>query len=393
MTPPAPDPADTALPPGGLPITPVLMAIFGANGFGFANWFARLPQVKATLGLSDGPLGLALFGMPIGCVVAMPLAAILIARIGAGPTTALATAALGLALAGPGLAGSFWALFAAMLVLGFANGLQDISMNAATSAVERRRRIAIMNRAHAGFSLGGLIGAGTGAVAAAMGVPVALHLTVVSAAILGVTLVAHRTVAAAAPDRRAGPVFALPPPALYALAAMAFAAFFAEGVIADWSSVWLADGIGAAPGVAPLGFAAFSATMVIGRLGGDWLGRRLGDRRLLILGGLLGGGAVLAGGAIGTPVAGIAALGIAGFGFATIIPILFRRAGEAEGIPSGTAIAAVASVGYAGYLTSPGTIGLVAEWAGLTPAFMIVGGLALSVALAASLLRLRPTVG
>src|SRR6266508_2486075 len=52
---------------------------FLANGLGFANWAARIPAVKDDVGLSTGALGVALLGIALGAVVAMPLAAVLLA--------------------------------------------------------------------------------------------------------------------------------------------------------------------------------------------------------------------------------------------------------------------------------------------------------------------------
>ena len=60
---------------------------------------------------------------------------------------------------------------------------------------------------------------------------------------------------------------------------------------------------------------------------------------------------------------------IIGLGLANIIPIAFTAAGNYPGIPSGTGIAAVASIGYAGFLASPPIIGFIAEATSLRIAF------------------------
>ena len=50
--------------------------VFFANGALLGSWVARIPAVKSDLGLSDGVLGFALFGVAAGVVVAMPIAEI-----------------------------------------------------------------------------------------------------------------------------------------------------------------------------------------------------------------------------------------------------------------------------------------------------------------------------
>ena len=60
---------------------------------------------------------------------------------------------------------------------------------------------------------------------------------------------------------------------------------------------------------------------------------------------------------------------VVGLGLANIIPIAFTAAGNVPGIPSGTGIAAVATIGYAGFLAGPPIIGLLAEVTSLRVAF------------------------
>ena len=74
---------------------------------------------------------------------------------------------------------------------------------------------------------------------------------------------------------------------------------------------------------------------------------------------------------------GFACLGV---GYAGIVPILFRRAAAAPGVAPGVGLAAVGSVGYAGFLAGPPVIGMVAEVTGLGVALGLVPLLALGIA-------------
>ncbi len=57
-------------------------AVFVAHGLLFASWTAHIPHVMRHLGLSDGTLGIALLGAPVGSVAAMVLASYLIPKLG-----------------------------------------------------------------------------------------------------------------------------------------------------------------------------------------------------------------------------------------------------------------------------------------------------------------------
>ena len=53
---------------------------------------------------------------------------------------------------------------------------------------------------------------------------------------------------------------------------------------------------------------------------------------------------------VGHPAAALLGFGLVGLGIANLIPILFSAAGRSQGVPPGTALAAVATTGYLGYL-------------------------------------------
>src|SRR2546421_10264088 len=59
-----------------------VLVLFFVNGALFATWASRIPGVQSERGLSDGALGLALLVLALGAVIAMPVAGLLIARIG-----------------------------------------------------------------------------------------------------------------------------------------------------------------------------------------------------------------------------------------------------------------------------------------------------------------------
>ena len=66
--------------------TRAVYAVFILSGFAFASWASRIPQVRDSLELSPRQLGLVLLAMAIGSVISMPLAGIVVHRLGAART-------------------------------------------------------------------------------------------------------------------------------------------------------------------------------------------------------------------------------------------------------------------------------------------------------------------
>jgi MFS family permease len=316
----------------------------------------------------------------------MPLAGALAARAGSRRATRLAFVLMCAATAVVALAPSLPALAALALALGVGMGSLDVSMNLHGVTVERRYGRPILAGFHAAFSLGGLAGAGLGALAAGAALDARVHLALAAAVALVVGLAWSRRFLPGTADAAASsePVFARPPRRLWALGALAFACLVIEGASADWSGVYLNEELGTGAGLAALGFTAFSVTMTAGRLVGDRLVEAAGSVRVARLGGLWaagGFGLALLAGRPGAALAGFACLGV---GMASIVPIVFRAAGQVPGLLPGVSIAAVSTFGYFGFVVGPPLIGGVAELVGLPAALGALVLLALAVAALAS---------
>ena len=158
--------------------TLAVYAVFIASGFAFASWAARIPQVRDELELSPRSLGLVLLAIAVGSVISMPLAGVVIARLGTARTVAVMAciAAAGLATAAVGASGDVLLVVIGLFGLGLGVGTWDVAMNVEGTAVERELGRAIMPRFHAGFSVGTVAGALVGAGMVALGVSVTAHL-------------------------------------------------------------------------------------------------------------------------------------------------------------------------------------------------------------------------
>jgi MFS family permease len=376
--------------------------VFFVHGFLFASWTAHIPQLKQHLVLSDGALGLALLGAPIGSVLAMVVAARLLPRVGSRRMVRLALA--GYCVSGPfiGLTGSLDTFFLAFLLWGFFQGMLDVSMNTQAIAVERFSGRVLMPGFHGSWSSGALVGALTGAVAVGLGVSLSDQMLVLAAPCL---LAVGWLTAQMIPDRRAdgdsesserttgGPGGVLQG-AVIVLGVIVFADMLGEGAAADWAAVYLRNSQHAVPLVAGLGYAAFALAMLTVRLSGNRLFTRFAAHRLLPLLAAIASLGFAAGLVIDRPVSVLIGFAFLGAGLGGVVPMVLSAAGAVSNVDTGKAVAAVAGCGWAGYVVGPVVIGGIASATTLHTALFLIPALTATVAVAtgtAKALRHRAT--
>jgi HAD superfamily hydrolase (TIGR01509 family) len=347
--------------------------VFFGDGLIIGTWAARIPAVQHQTAITNTELGLALFAIAAGALVAMPLTGRLCHQLGSRrPTIAallLGCSGLALAAAATSLADLAGALFA----LGAGFGALNVAANAQGLALERRAGRPILSSLHAAYSGGGLAGAGIAALAAGAGVEPRLHFGAVALALVAVGLAVRphllpRDAEGVAPAA----TLARPRGVLLLLGAAAFCCMLAEGAAADWSAVYLSGSAGAAAAVAALGYTAFSLTMTGSRLVGDRLARRVTPVALV-----RGGGGLATAGlglALLVPSAPVGLIGFAamGAGLGVVVPVLFRAAGTAPGVPASVGVAVVSTIGWLGFLAGPPAIGFASGAANLRAGLVIV---------------------
>ncbi|MGA2015204.1 MAG: MFS transporter [Solirubrobacteraceae bacterium] len=347
-------------------------AAFVAAGFGFSSWASRIPQIKSRLGLDASELGLLLLAIAVGSTIALPLSGPVVARFGSRRAVATAAALAGASLATVAIGERIGVAMVAagLFTFGFASGIWDVSMNVQGAIVERRRGDAIMSRFHAGFSLGTVIGALSGAAMVALGVSVTAHLIVVGIAIgTGAPVAVSRFLpdhAGRQRERTAGRTAARQSLAawrerrtlLIGVVVLAFA--LAEGAGNDWISVGLIDGHRAAPVVGTLGYAAFVTAMTSVRWVGPWLLHRHGRvaviRAMILV--AIAGVALFAFGP-STPVAAAGAV-LWGAGTALGFPV-GMSAGADDPALAASRVSVISSVGYCAFLGGPPLIGFLGQ--------------------------------
>ncbi|WP_082986074.1 MFS transporter [Mycobacterium gordonae] len=346
-------------------------AAFVAHAVVFSSWAAHIPHVKAALGLSDGALGTALFGAPLGSVAATLFSHWALPRWGSRRLVPVLVAGYAIAPLSVGLARSGLGLFGSLMLWGWFQGALDVAMNTQAGTLERLAQAPMMARFHGMWSLGALLGAVIGAGCVSVGVGLEPQLLVLGAAVLVVVgpltlrLIADETVAVAADER--GRTWT---PTVVILAAVAFASFLCEGAATDWSANYLHDVVGAGAGLSALSYAAYTLAMVLIRFGAMRLHARLSARRLLPALALLAAVGMSVTIAAGDPLVSVIGFASLGAGVALLVPTAFSAAYSAGS--GGSAIALVAATGWVGYLLGPPLIGHLAQWAGLSVALVTI---------------------
>jgi MFS family permease len=356
-----------------------VMACFLVHGLVVSTWVSRIASVKSALHLGDGALGLALLGTAIGSVTAIPLCGAMVVRRGSRNTARWTAAGFCLSLLAIPLAHDTATLFAALLCYGAMAGANDVAMNAQAVATEKLMGTPTISRFHAMFSIGGIAGASAGAFLAGRGVPSSAHLAWAAMLFLVFALTATPLLAdtharsTAASQRSGGRGLRRLPVALFALSAIGFCIFLSEGAIADWTGVYLKQVLGAGAGLAPIGYAVFSAAMAIFRL--------TGDAATIRYGGTLAAAGLSFALLVHSPYWALAGFAAAGAGFSSIIPLVFAAGGRIPEISEGAGVATVSGLGYLGFLVGPPAIGFLSELTSLRVGLCLL--VALSVAAAA----------
>jgi MFS family permease len=348
--------------------------IFFINGFVHANLAARFPRVQELFDIDNGTLGFVLLSSSVGALLAMPFTGWLIIRNGSRRITIfsifLYCIFVPLVPLMPGLPG----LVALFFIMGLTAGMLDVSMNSQAVMVEKIHEKPIMTSFHALFSIGMVAGAFCGALFVKLETTLFVHFAVIVGMSVAAAAWARYHLIHDKPKEKEvdGPAFRLPNAAMVSIGVIAFCCMLGEGAMADWSTNYMENIAMASPALAPLGLSAFALAMTIGRFFGDGARLKFGDRKLMVMCGLISTMGIALTLLFNNPYSVIAGLFIIGIGLSSIVPIAYSIAGNSKNLPPGVGLAMVTTVGYSGFLFGPPIIGLLANWQSLRIALMVV---------------------
>lgn len=376
---------------------------FFTNGALFSSLVPHFPGIKADLGLGNAMYGVAIGAFPGGAIVLGLLAGLLIRKWTSAKVALIFTVATALCIVLVGVSGNFYLLVALLFLGGGGDALTDVGQNAHGLRVQKAYGRSINNGFHAIWSIGAVTGGSIGALMITLGVPRTAHLVAIAVLTTGIALFAYtrrlpgadteaevldldtQTVVNKQSQRLTVRTMAI----LGALSLISIAGALVEDAGSTWAAIYLGEHLGAAAGLATTGYIALVGSQFIGRMIGDSLVDRFGQRLVAYAGGFLifaGMGAALAFPSIPATIVGF---GLAGFGSATLIPAAYQTADGLPGLKPGTGLTVVSWLLRLGFLLSPPIVGLVADATSLRLGLLVLPIAGVVILLTASVLENR----
>ncbi|MGV3550316.1 MFS transporter [Rhizobium sp.] len=366
--------------------------LFLANGLYAGAWSLKVPELSGRLDLSPFYVSLLVVCYGIGSITIMPIAGSQIARYGSTVVAKITASIFLFTMLLISLAPNVWTAGAAVFLLGGFAGAMDVAMNANAVEVEKSMRKSIMSSCHAFWSLGGLIGSSvSGFMIDNFGQ--FMHSVIITVANAGVLFVAFSMLMPDGPHVEEAHATAAPKTSIFKsplpwiIGIMALFCMIQEGVVIDWSALYLNRELASPLTVAALGAGAMHGTMTVMRLLGDGIRDRFGAVRTMQVSGVIAfSGLIIAGLAPHAYVA-IAGFALCGIGVSNMVPIAFSAAGNLPGMAKGVGISVVTVMGYSGTLFFPTLFGFVAEHTGFSAIFIGTPMLLIVVLLLSGLMR------
>ena len=358
---------------------------FLINGFSVGNFVSRIPDFKSELGITNGVLGASLFCASIGVLAALRPASRAAAKYGSGPVTKNAAFTLSLAVPLVGLLFNLpWFLFS-LFLYGVLSSTHDLSMNAHAAALEDKAGKRVMSTFHAMWSIGGLTGGAIGGLLANANVSIRLHALVIGGFIFLIALLTRNWFLPAAADQHLNEEHKKrkTPRRFLVLGLLGLCGALGEGAASDWGGVLARETFHASALMSALPYVFFSATMVTGRLSGDFLAHKFGVVKLLTWSGFIAGIGLTAGLFAGNIYGVIIGWLLLGIGLSTVIPMMISATGTLANekysgqVSAAEGVALVTGVAYFGFVIGPPLIGYLSEsmtlrWAMLLPAVLAI---------------------
>ncbi len=383
--------------------------IFFTNGIVLGGFAPRVPEIRDQLGVSYGTLGIGMAMWSVGALALGLFAAALIRRFRSSRVATVTMVASAAAMLAASLAHNVWAFGAALFVVGVTDSWVDVAQNAHGLRVQRLSKRSILNSFHALWSIGAVTGGLLGGLAAGLGVAVPWQFLLGLVLVVAANSIAYPMLLAGPEPRHTGEEgadeAAMPHPqhlplrhvpsrtwaVLGALTAIAIAAGWAEDAASTWSASYMRDELLAGATLAAGAFVAMQCCQFVGRLLGDGMVDRWGQRTIARWGGALvavGMGLALA---FPSPWATIAGFGAAGFGVATLIPGAMHAADELPGLRAGTGLTILSWLLRVAFLASPPVVGWIADQTSLRVGLLLVPAFGVLVILLAGAMATRRT--
>ncbi len=347
-------------------------AFFFVAGISFASWASRIPDIKASLHLSDAALGGVLFALPVGSMASLPLSGWLVAKFGSRKIVTIAACCYPLMLTLIGLSSEVWQLVGVLFCFGLLGNMCNISINTQAVGVEALYSRSIMATFHGIWSMAGFTGAALGTFLVSKNLSPFIHFGFICAGCLVLVWIMQRYALPKDANHPNQPIFVKPDASLMKLGFIAFSCMVCEGTMFDWSGVYFQKVVEVPKELTTLGYTAFMATMAGGRFLGDRIVTKFGKQQVLQASGVIITSGLLVAVIFPTIVTATIGFLLVGLGVSSVIPLVYSTAGKSKTMSPGVALAAVSSIGFLGFLMGPPLIGFIAQASSLRWSFTLI---------------------
>ena len=361
-----------------MPRTAISLYFFFA-GLIFSSWASRIPDVKDMFALNEAELGAVLFMLPLGALLALPVAGWVVQRLGSKQASVASIFLYIVLLFLISKAHSVLSISIILFLFGIIGNFANIAMNTQGLSVQHQLKKPILSGLHAMWSLGAFLAAAITGWTMSAGWSMEMHFGVISIAAAVVALFFSFSLIKDAAGEHPQKVFALPNRGLLLMGFICFCVAMSEGAMADWSSLYYRQVVHELSKVSTVGYTAFALCMALGRFFGDRLLQAFGYSTVLKLNGILVCIGMSLALAINSPGAVIIGFALVGLGVSSVIPIVYMLSAKSKSMAPSAAIAAVSSIGFMGFLFGPPIIGFIAQETGLRVALSIVAFLGMMI--------------
>lgn len=366
-------------------------------GLLFGTWTTFIPALKSKFGFNDEQLGYLLLCLPIGATSFNLAAPLIIRKMGMGKATGLGMVVISIFFVLIMAIENIYLLGVNLICAGMCISLLNVAMNTCASTIESNRRVSIMSTAHGVFSLGLVIGSFLASMYYGTGLNPLYHFMAICT--LGIVLsfsyrktldeiylqvddndTLNETQTVVLKNGVIG--------VLTLMILVGICTNFTEGVMADWTAVYMTDIVKSPKYMVGLGLTGYALFMAIGRFTGDAIIPKFGRKKVLIFGSIFS--------LIGTSLAiflpntyvCIAGFSMVGFGVSYAAPILYGSAARIPGYGEGKGLAIMNTFSMLGFLTGPVIIGFLSNMSDLRHALIMLPVLALAWGIGSKFLKL-----
>lgn len=142
--------------------------------------------------------------------------------------------------------------------------------------------------------------------------------------------------------------------------------YLCEGMIYDWSGVYLNTKCLVPIEIASIGYVLFQLCVAVLRFIGDKLVNTIGPLKLIVIGSFIAFLALMLVASSNNPFVVVTAFAICGLSLANVVPVLFSDVAKRCGQNKAKAISLVGTLGYSGVLFGPAILGVIATFVSLS---------------------------